>query len=190
MFTKAKAVVCYNNAKLLSVTGRYFLCTSVNPFPVIECAGPLASPWKERNLELYRKLREQREGVLSGSPRVGGAKLSVRQRLALLGDEGGEVLEIGLLAGLGMPYGDVPCGGNVVCVLDICGQKCVVSASDWTVKGGCSFPITLKKQLRAQEIALQNSLPCVYLIDSGGAFLPLQVHCEWLHVQHNLTIFY
>ncbi len=105
----------------------------------------------------------------------GGAKLGVRERLSLLVDEGSEVLEIGMLAGLGMPYGDVPCGGNLVCVADVCGEKCVVSANDWTVKGGCTFPITLKKQLRAQEIALQNHLPCIYLVDSGGAFLPLQV---------------
>ena len=102
-------------------------------------------------------------------------KLTVRERLSLLADEGSEMLEIGLLAGTRLPYGDVPCGGNVVCVIEVCGEKCLVSANDWSVKGGCSFPITLKKQLRAQEIALQNRLPSIYLVDSGGAFLPLQV---------------
>lgn len=168
MFSKTKAVF---NARLFSLMVRY---TSASPFPVLECAGRSAAP--EKNLQLYSKLHAQRQSVLSvPEAKVGGVKLGVRERIALLGDEGGEVLEIGLMAGIGMPYGDVPCGGNVVCVLEVWGEKCVVSASDWTVKGGCSFPITLKKQLRAQEIALQNRLPCIYLIDSGGAFLPLQV---------------
>ena len=164
----------FKNGRLAN---RYCLSTRSNPFPAIECAGTLVSSrTRERNLELYHEVRAQRETILSPPERkVGGAKLGVRERLALLGDNGCEVLEIGLLAGIGLPYGDVPCGGNVVCILDVCGEKCVVSASDWTVKGGCSFPITLKKQLRAQEIAFQNRLPCIYLIDSGGAFLPLQV---------------
>lgn len=171
MFAKTMSVV---NARLLA---RYCLSTSASPFPVMECARPSTpSHMQQRNVELYHQVRAQRQGVLSvPQTKVGVAKLGVRDRLALLGDEGCEVLEIGLLAGLGMPYGDVPCGGNIVCVLEVCGEKCVVSASDWTVKGGCSYPITLKKQLRAQEIALQNRLPCIYLIDSGGAFLPLQV---------------
>lgn len=125
---------------------------------------------------LYQELVAQRLKVISlskGNPDK--AKLNVRERLALLADEGSEMLEIGLLSGLGLPYGDVPCAGNAVCVVEVCGEKCIVSANDWTVKGGCSFPITLKKQLRAQEIAKQNYLPCIYLVDSGGAFLPLQV---------------
>ena len=159
------------------LVGTAALSTSRNPFPVIQCTTALTpSPSKEQNLELYRELSAKRKKVWAlPDVKVGGAKLGVRERLRLLGDKGCEPLEIGLLAGLGMDYGDVPCGGNIVCILDVCGEKCVVSASDWTVKGGCSFPITLRKQLRAQEIALQNRLPCIYLIDSGGAFLPLQV---------------
>lgn len=172
------------------MTARHCLCgPTANPFPVLESAGRCSAPpgtGKERNLQLYSKLRAQRQSVLSvPEAKVGGAKLGVRERLALLGDEGCEVLEIGLLAGIGMSYGDVPSGSNVVCVLEVGGEKCVVSASDWTVKGGCSFPITIRKQLRAQEIALQNRLPCVYLIDSGGAFLPLQVRV-WHHEQYTL----
>lgn len=165
------------NARLLrNLSVRCSSSTSANPFLVIECTRhPTSSQLQETHLELYKQLRAQRLRLVEPPAKVGGAKLGVRERLALLGDEGSEIFEIGLLAGLGMPYGDVPCGGNIVCVLEVCGEKCVVSASDWTVKGGCSFPITLKKQLRAQEIALQNRLPCIYLIDSGGAFLPLQV---------------
>ena len=163
--------------RLLNLSVRRCLSTLTSPFPVIECTRqPTPSRLQEIHLELYKQVRAQRLRLVKPlEANVGGAKLGVRDRLALLGDEGSEVLEIGVLAGLGMPYGDVPCGGNVVCVLEVCGEKCVVSASDWTVKGGSSFPITLKKQLRAQEIALQNRLPCIYLIDSGGAFLPLQV---------------
>ena len=172
-------------ASMIAAKLARFLSTTVNPFPVIQCSGASAtSHLQERNLKLYQELSAQKQQVLSVPPpdrKVGGAKLGVRERLALLGDEGSEVLEVGLLAGIGLPYGDVPCGGNVVCVLEICGEKCVVSASDWTVKGGCSFPITLRKQLRAQEIALQNRLPCIYLIDSGGAFLPLQVSMHLMH---------
>lgn len=165
---------CSHEDVVRSVQSCHSSSTSPNLFPVITCGTALdASPHKEKNLTLYQELNAQRVKVLSG--KVGGAKLGVRERLALLVDDGCEVLEIGLLAGLGLPYGDIPCAGNVVCVVEVCGEKCVVSANDWTVKGGCSFPITLKKQLRAQEIAKQNRLPCIYLVDSGGAFLPLQV---------------
>lgn len=147
------------------------------PFPTISCrTTPALGPHKEKNLQLYQELIAKRLKVTSLSEgKADRAKLSVRERLALLIDEGSEILEIGLLSGLGLPYGDVPCAGNAVCVVEVCGEKCVVSANDWTVKGGSVFPITLKKQLRAQEIARQNNLPCIYLVDSGGAFLPLQV---------------
>lgn len=171
------AVQRVQRSNSLSISSR----RNPNPFPVIVCDPVDASaPQKEKNLQLYRDLVARQQQVLSAttvSKKVGGAaKLGVRERLALLADAGSEVLEIGLLAGLGLPYGDIPCGGNVVCVLEVSGEKCVISANDWTVKGGCSYPITLKKQLRAQEIALQNRLPCIYLVDSGGAFLPLQVN--------------
>ena len=72
-------------------------------------------------------------------------------------------LEFGLLAGHGLYPEPVPCGGVITGVGTICGQKCMVVANDWTVKGGTFFPITVKKALRAQEIALENRLPCVYL---------------------------
>lgn len=67
------------------------------------------------------------------------------------------------------------------------GLWCVFIANDATVKGGTAYPITVKKQLRAQEVAIQNRLPCVYLVDSGGAFLPLQVRCT-IKIQSSFTI--
>lgn len=102
-------------------------------------------------------------------------KLLVRERLNKLLDYGTEFLELSQFAGLNLEYGDVPCGGVVSGVGQIAGQLCVIVANDATVKGGTIYPIAVKKQLRAQEVAQVNKLPCVYLIDSGGAFLPLQV---------------
>uniref|UniRef100_A0A3Q2P8G1 methylcrotonoyl-CoA carboxylase n=1 Tax=Fundulus heteroclitus TaxID=8078 RepID=A0A3Q2P8G1_FUNHE len=100
-------------------------------------------------------------------------KLLVRDRLRLLLDDD-DFLELSPLAGLGLPYGDIPSAGCLTGVGRINGLWCVFIANDATVKGGTAYPITVKKQLRAQEVAIQNRLPCVYLVDSGGAFLPLQ----------------
>ncbi|NWW78771.1 MCCB carboxylase, partial [Climacteris rufus] len=100
-------------------------------------------------------------------------KLFVRERLRLLLDAG-EFLELSPLAGLEMPYGDVPAAGCLTGIGKICGVWCVFVASDATVKGGTIYPIGVKKQLRAQEIAMENRLLSVHLVDSGGAFLPLQ----------------
>ncbi|XP_077189491.1 biotin-dependent 3-methylcrotonyl-coenzyme A carboxylase beta1 subunit-like isoform X3 [Paroedura picta] len=100
-------------------------------------------------------------------------KLLVRERLRMLLDDE-FFLELSPLAGLDMPYGDVPAAGCLTGIGRICQIWCVFMANDATVKGGTIYPVTVKKQLRAQEIAIQNRLPCVYLVDSGGAFLPLQ----------------
>ncbi|XP_069581280.1 biotin-dependent 3-methylcrotonyl-coenzyme A carboxylase beta1 subunit [Brachyistius frenatus] len=100
-------------------------------------------------------------------------KLLVRDRLGLLLDDE-DFLELSPFAGLGLPYGDIPSAGCLTGIGRINGLWCVFIANDATVKGGTAYPITVKKQLRAQEIAIQNRLPCVYLVDSGGAFLPLQ----------------
>ncbi|XP_033117051.1 methylcrotonoyl-CoA carboxylase beta chain, mitochondrial-like [Anneissia japonica] len=100
-------------------------------------------------------------------------KMFVRDRIrCLLDDE--DFLELSPLAGQGMSYGDIPAAGMVNVVGKICGHWCTVSANDATVKGGTVYPIGVKKQLRVQEISLHNRLPSVYLVDSGGAFLPLQ----------------
>jgi acetyl-CoA carboxylase carboxyltransferase component len=101
-------------------------------------------------------------------------KLLARERVDRLLDPGTPFLEIGALAGLGMYDGAAPGAGMVTGIGRVRGREVMIVANDATVKGGTYFPITVKKHLRAQEIAQENRLPCVYLVDSGGAFLPLQ----------------
>lgn len=101
-------------------------------------------------------------------------KLLVRDRINLLIDQGTVFLELSQFAGWDMYGGEVAAGGIITGIGRISGLECVIVANDATIKGGTYFPITVKKHLRAQEIALQNHLPCLYLVDSGGAFLPLQ----------------
>ena len=101
-------------------------------------------------------------------------KLPVRERIDRLLDPGTAFLELSPLAANGMYEDEAPGAGMVTGIGRIEGTTCVVVANDATVKGGTYYPMTVKKHLRAQEIALENRLPCVYLVDSGGAFLPLQ----------------
>lgn len=101
-------------------------------------------------------------------------KLFVRERIRRLLDPGSQFLEFSSFAAFEMYSNSAPCAGIVTGVGSINGQECMIVANDATVKGGTYFPITVKKHLRAQEIALENGLPCIYLVDSGGAFLPLQ----------------
>src|SRR4051795_6530447 len=101
-------------------------------------------------------------------------KLPVRERIERLVDPGSPFLELSPLAAHGMYDGDAPGAGIVTGVGRVSGRECVIVANDATVKGGTYYPMTVKKHLRAQEVALHNHLPCVYLVDSGGAFLPQQ----------------
>src|SRR5690349_6786664 len=101
-------------------------------------------------------------------------KLLVRDRIQTLIDPGAPFLELSALAAHGMYGEDVPAGGIVTGIAPIMGRECVIVANDATVKGGTYYPVTVKKHLRAQEIARQNNLPCLYLVDSGGAHLPSQ----------------
>lgn len=101
-------------------------------------------------------------------------KLFVRDRIRLLLDPGSPFLEVGLFAGHELYKFDAPAAGLVCGIGLIENTECMIVANDATVKGGTYFPITVKKHLRAQEIALENRLPCIYLVDSGGAFLPMQ----------------
>jgi acetyl-CoA carboxylase carboxyltransferase component len=103
-------------------------------------------------------------------------KLSARERIKLLLDKGCEIQEIGAFAGNGMyeEYGGCPSGGVIVVIGMVSGRRCVIVANDATVKAGAWFPITGKKNLRAQEIAMENHLPIIYLVDSAGVFLPMQ----------------
>src|SRR6186713_452730 len=101
-------------------------------------------------------------------------KLPVRERIDGLLDPGSPFLEFSALAAAEMYDGEAPAAGLVTGIGRVAGREVVVVANDATVKGGTYYPITVKKHVRAQQIALENRLPCVYLVDSGGAFLPLQ----------------
>ena len=125
-------------------------------------------------------LREKLQNVAHGGPvravekHRSRGRLLARERIDLLLDPGAPFLELSALAAHGM-YGDeVPAAGIVTGIGRISGRECVVVANDPTVKGGTYYPLTVKKHLRAQEIARENQLPCVYLVESGGAFLPAQ----------------
>ncbi len=116
-------------------------------------------------------------GVDAAKKHTSRGKLLVRDRVRALLDTGSPFLELSPMAAWGM-YGadgnDAPAAGVVTGIGRVEGQVCVVVANDATVKGGTYYPMTVKKHLRAQEVAMQNNLPCVYLVDSGGAFLPMQ----------------
>jgi 3-methylcrotonyl-CoA carboxylase beta subunit len=101
-------------------------------------------------------------------------KLLARERVAALIDPGSPFLELSQLAAFSLYGGEVPSAGIITGIGSIAGRECVIVANDATVKGGTYFPLTVKKHLRAQEIARANRLPCIYLVDSGGAFLPMQ----------------
>jgi 3-methylcrotonyl-CoA carboxylase beta subunit len=101
-------------------------------------------------------------------------KLLVRDRIDQLLDPGSPFLELSALAGYQLYTDEVPAGGLIAGIGRVAGQECMIVANDATVKGGTYYPITVKKHLRAQEIAAENHLPCLYLVDSGGAYLPKQ----------------
>ena len=103
-------------------------------------------------------------------------KMTARERIENLVDKGSRLLEVGEFAGDGMyeEYGGCPSGGVVVVIGYVCKRQCVIVANDATVKAGAWFPITAKKNLRAQEISIENRLPIIYLVDSAGVFLPMQ----------------
>ncbi len=103
-------------------------------------------------------------------------KMTARERINALIDEGSDYLEIGAFAGYGMyeEYGGCPAGGTVIVLGEVEGRTCLIVANDATVKAGAWFPITGKKNLRAQEIAMENKIPIIYLVDSAGVFLPMQ----------------
>ncbi|MFP5209932.1 MAG: acyl-CoA carboxylase subunit beta [Acidobacteriota bacterium] len=152
----------------------------------LESALDLEAPRVKANraalLELLASLGAEEDVIRQG----GGAKaataqhakrrLTVRERLKLLLDDGTELLELGLWAAHGMyaEYGGAPCAGVVTGLGRVSGRLCMIIANDATVKAGAFFPMTAKKVLRAQTIALENRIPTIYLVDSAGVFLPLQ----------------
>ncbi|GIH72117.1 carboxyl transferase domain-containing protein [Sphaerimonospora thailandensis] len=157
---------------------------SVNPWPALESrCDPGGEPYKrnaEANERLAADLRERLAAAARGGSErarerhVGRGKLLPRDRVDTLLDPGGRFLELSPLAATGLYDDQAPAAGIITGIGRISGRECVIVANDATVKGGTYYPITVKKHLRAQEVALHNNLPCVYLVDSGGAFLPKQ----------------
>lgn len=137
-----------------------------------------------RNSEAMRTLvadlREKLSQVAGGGGEVSRnrhtsrGKMLARERVDLLVDPGTAFMELSPLAAYGLYGGDVHSASVVTGVGRIAGRECVIVANDATIKGGTYYPMTVKKHLRAQDVARQNNLPCVYMVDSGGAFLPLQ----------------
>src|SRR6202521_2415058 len=145
----------------------------------------------DRSSEEFRANRERLESLVRGineklkAARQGGGakylarhaeqgKVPPRERIAALLDPDTPFLELSPLAANGMYDGEAPAAGIITGIGRVQQRECLVIANDATVKGGTYFPMRVKKHLRAQEIALQHNLPCIYLVDSGGAFLPLQ----------------
>ncbi|BBX30270.1 carboxyl transferase domain-containing protein [Mycolicibacterium alvei] len=138
------------------------------------------SSHRDDHLALVEQLRAKlATAALGGSERsrqrhVDRGKLLPRDRVDGLLDPGSPFLEISALAADGMYDDECPGAGMIAGIGRVSGRECLIVANDATVKGGTYYPVTVKKHLRAQEIALQNKLPCIYLVDSGGAFLPRQ----------------
>jgi 3-methylcrotonyl-CoA carboxylase beta subunit len=126
--------------------------------------------------DLRSRLAEIRQGggELARKRHTSRGKLLARVRIDSLIDPDRPFFELSPMAAYGVYSDPLPAAGLVTGIATIAGQDCVIIANDATVKGGSYFPLTVKKHLRAQEIALENRLPCIYLVDSGGAFLPLQ----------------
>uniref|UniRef100_H3A0J0 methylcrotonoyl-CoA carboxylase n=1 Tax=Latimeria chalumnae TaxID=7897 RepID=H3A0J0_LATCH len=166
---------CLNTRRSLTMKSYPLLNGNIPPVynHVFEANWRNSAVCKQRYFEMLEKVQAGggKNAILRHTQR--NKKLLVRERLRLLLDEE-DFLELSPFAGLSLPYGDVPAAGCLTGIGKICGVWCVFIANDATVKGGTAYPISVKKQLRAQEVALQNQLPTLYLVDSGGAFLPLQ----------------
>ena len=151
--------------------------------PLHSTIDPAASDFA-RNADAMRglvaELREKLNLVAGGGGEASRArhtsrgKMLARQRVDLLVDAGTAFLEMSPLAANGLYGGDVHSASIVTGVGRIAGRECVIVANDATIKGGTYYPMTVKKHLRAQDVARQNNLPCIYMVDSGGAFLPMQ----------------
>src|SRR3954468_17272573 len=135
---------------------------------------------REGMTALVADLRERLATARQGGPErsrqrhIAAGKLFPRDRVERLLDSGTAFLGLSPLAAIGMYDDEAPGAGMITGIGRVSGTECVIVANDATVKGGSYYPLTVKKHLRAQEIALENRLPCIYLVDSGGAFLPRQ----------------
>jgi acetyl-CoA carboxylase carboxyltransferase component len=151
---------------------------------IIETQLDLRDERAQVNAAYHRGLAEELRRRLAAARQGGGeryqqrhreqGKLFVRDRIDKLLDNGSPFLELSPLAAFDLYDGEAPGAGLVTGIGRVSGRECLIVANDATVKGGSYYPLTVKKHLRAQEVAEDNSLPCLYLVDSGGAFLPLQ----------------
>jgi acetyl-CoA carboxylase carboxyltransferase component len=161
----------------------------------VDLRDPAYKANRDANRALVQDLRDRldRVALAGGEEYVSRhherGKLLARERIQRLIDPATSFLELSPLAGEGVYDDDVPSAGIVTGVGNVHGREVVVVANDATVKGGTYYPLTVKKHLRAQEVAEQNHLPCIYLVDSGGAFLPLQ-HDVFPDKHHFGRIFY
>jgi 3-methylcrotonyl-CoA carboxylase beta subunit len=156
----------------------------IPPAPALTSRADPASEAYRKNVAehaaLAADLRQRLAAVRPGGPErsrerhTSRGKLLPRDRVDTLLDPGSPFLELSPLAADGLYDGDAPAAGIITGVGRVAGRECVIVANDATVKGGTYYPMTVKKHLRAQEVALHNHLPCIYLVDSGGAFLPRQ----------------
>jgi 3-methylcrotonyl-CoA carboxylase beta subunit len=152
--------------------------------PVLASAADPSGPEFQRFVKAHNGLADELRARLATARRGGSersrarhverGKLLPRDRVDALLDPGSPFLELSALAATGMYDEEAPSAGIITGVGRVAGRECVVVANDATVKGGTYYPMTVKKHLRAQEVALHNQLPCLYLVDSGGAFLPRQ----------------
>jgi 3-methylcrotonyl-CoA carboxylase beta subunit len=160
------------------------MAAATHPWPVLVSKADPASEAFAANMETNRGLAADL-GALLAKGAVGGpessrkrhterGKLLPRDRVGVLLDPGSPFLELSPLAAHGLYDDEAPGAGIITGVGRVSGRECVVVANDATVKGGTYYPVTVKKHLRAQEVARHNRLPCIYLVDSGGAFLPAQ----------------
>ena len=143
--------------------------------PLIDSSSEEFKKNKKAMLERIAELKQKKQEISQETKKRVGKKLSVWKRIELLKDPHSEFLELSGLAGYDVYGSHSPAGSGLITgIAQVCGKECLIIANNPAVKGGTYYPLTVKKHLRAQEIAMENRLPCLYLVDSGGAFLPLQ----------------
>jgi 3-methylcrotonyl-CoA carboxylase beta subunit len=148
--------------------------TNLNPRSAEFQANAEAMRAQVEDLKAQLAKAAQGGGEAARAKHVKRGKLLPRDRVQMLLDPGTPFLELAPLAAHGMYHGDAPCAGLIAGIGRVSGVDCLIVCNDATVKGGTYYPMTVKKHLRAQEVAMQNQLPCIYLVDSGGANLPNQ----------------
>ncbi|HSX93506.1 MAG TPA: carboxyl transferase domain-containing protein [Hydrogenophaga sp.] len=148
--------------------------TKLNPRSADFQANAEAMRAQVEDLKVQLAKAAQGGGEAARAKHVKRGKLLPRDRVQMLLDPGTPFLELAPLAAHGMYHGDAPCAGVIAGIGRVSGVDCLIVCNDATVKGGTYYPMTVKKHLRAQEVAMQNHLPCIYLVDSGGANLPNQ----------------